>query len=140
MKVLNLTGREIRVVVDGKVLLQARPSGQTAQVWRSWEKVAPFCPHYEDGDCSAVAGVVGECKDPCPYGMGVPVKCLSVRIEGLPEPCDGTVYLVSPSVLTALRQLGLRRPDVYCPDPATTVESTEGVFIVRELLSGAGLP
>jgi len=37
MKVLNLTGREIRVVVDGKVLLQARPSGQTAQVWRSWE-------------------------------------------------------------------------------------------------------
>jgi len=77
---------------------------------------------------------------PVSLRYGVPVKCLSVRIEGLPEPCDGTVYLVSPSVLTALRQLGLRRPDVYCPDPATTVESTEGVFIVRELLSGAGLP
>jgi len=100
----NLTPHEV-VVYDtaGNVVLRVPPSGQVARVSTQ----------------STVIGAIN----------GIPVrKTVYGPITGLPDPIDGTVYIVSTVVLLALKDKGVHRPDVVSPDtnPDSAVRDESG--------------
>ena len=103
MKIKNLTPHEIKVVgEDGEVKMVIPPSGQVARV-RAEQKV------------------VGEID-------GVPVvKTVFGDVEGLPEPREGVVYIVSSLVAQAVRE----REDVVAPDtsPLGAVRDADGRIV-----------
>lgn len=47
---------------------------------------------------------------------GVPIYSTAfAEVQGLPEPQEGTFYVVSTLILTALKAAGLSRPDLVAP-------------------------
>lgn len=60
---------------------------------------------------------------------GIPVMRTEYgNIEGLPEPVDDTVYIVSTLVLLALKDKGIVRNDIVSPNtsPASVVRDADG--------------
>lgn len=53
------------------------------------------------------------------------------QIEGLPQPEEGTIYIVSFLVLSALRAQGIDRADVVVPDtgPESVIRDSEGKIL-----------
>ena len=89
MKVVNLTAHSINVVLGEQNI--AYPSEGLARV-KTEEK--------ETGRIN-----------------GIPVvKTVYTDVEGLPEPEENTVYLVSTLVLQALKANGINRPDCLAPN------------------------
>jgi len=107
MKFVNLTPHEITVFDStGNVILRIPPSGQIARV-------------------SVTSTIV------CKVG-DIPVrKVIYGDVEGLPEPKDDTVYIVSTVVLLALKEKGIIREDVVAPDtnPDSAVRDDTGRII-----------
>jgi hypothetical protein len=71
-------------------------------------------------------------------GCQVPVSSSTFgEVENLPEPSEGTTYLVSALVLNALREKGVKRGDVFAPDTSRrAVRDNEGrIVAVTGLLS-----
>lgn len=98
MKIVNLTPHEI-VITDGPTF---QPSGKVARV--SVQQV-------DDGDIN-----------------GVPVKKQTFGdIVDLPDPADGTVYIVSALVLSAAKAAG--RTDCVAPDTANAVRDDHGHIV-----------
>lgn len=59
---------------------------------------------------------------------GVPVYTQTYgQIEGLPEPRDGVIYIVSAIVLEAAKKLG--RTDVVAPDTARAIRNEAGQIV-----------
>ncbi|TCJ98224.1 UNVERIFIED_ORG: hypothetical protein BDK47_11810 [Anoxybacillus amylolyticus] len=107
MKVVNLTSHTVRVVDDkGRSLLVVPPSGTTARVTTQ----------------QAVVGSVA--------GVDV-VRTVFGSVEGLPDPQDGVVFVVSTLVLQALKSAGVDRTDVVSPDtsPASVVRDDKGQVV-----------
>ncbi len=102
VKFVNLTPHEI-VIFDNEgknIIKRIPPSGQVARVSVKRTKVAEI--------------------------GGVPVfRTEYGEVEGLPEPKEGTVYIVSILVLQALRG---RRKDVIAPDtsPQSVIRDDQG--------------
>lgn len=101
MKFINLTPHGITVrTAGGDIEIPA--SGQVARV----------------GEQSTDAGVLD----------GIPVvDCRLGQVTGLPEPVEGTVYIVSPMVSGAVKG----RSDVVAPDtgPASVVRDSDGKIV-----------
>ena len=65
-------------------------------------------------------------------GAEVPVvETTYGNVEGLPEPQDGAMYIVSVLVVTAQRMQGVRRADVVAPDtgPDSVVRDADGKIV-----------
>lgn len=94
MKLINLTGRKLDIYnKEGKEIIVSIPSDGTATVQVSRTecgKVGDFALHRTK------------------YG----------EIEGLPEPENGTIYIVNFFVLNALRYHNMDRSDCVSPDTA----------------------
>jgi hypothetical protein len=104
---VNLTPHEVVVYADGSVL-RIPPSGRVARVTTK----------------EVLVGTVS----------GVPVfKVDYGEVEGLPEPKENTIYIVSLLVLQALRARGVERNDVVAPNsgpgPHGAVRDSEGRII-----------
>jgi len=107
VNLVNLTPHEI-VVYSSDTVLRIPPSGRVARVATK----------------EVLVGSVN----------GVPVfKTEYGDIEGLPEPKENTVYVVSLLVLQALRARGVERNDVVAPNsgpgPHGAVRDSEGRII-----------
>lgn len=88
MKFVNLTPHSVSFVgADNEVVRTVEPSGSLARV-------------------SAKTVVIGECD-------GLPITTTEFgEVEGLPEPCDDTIYIVSSLVAQRCRD----RHDVFIPN------------------------
>ena len=106
---MNLTPHPCVVFDDqGKnEIARIAPSGQVARVKTT----------------ATVAGAVSAAGNEIPV-----VETVYGSVEGLPEPQDGTFYICSVLVVTALRMQGISRPDVVAPDtgPDSVVRDGEG--------------
>jgi hypothetical protein len=92
MKLINLTQHDI-VVYDqsNNEVLRVPPSGVVARVQSTEELVG--------------------------YMNGIPLfRALYGEVQGLPEPQENTVYIVSQLVLQALKEKGIQRTDVMAPN------------------------
>ena len=94
-RIINLTPHEISFVGEnGEITLVIEPSGSVARV-------------------SVTTETIGEC-------CGIPVtKTAYGIVEGLPEPQDDTVYLVSSLVATRVPDRG----DVFIPNESVRDET-----------------
>jgi len=104
MKLINLTAHPIHIAdADGRVIRTLEPSGHVARVAVEQREV----------------GVID----------GVPVvESVFGEVEGLPEPQDGVVYIVSTPTMLAARKMG--RTDVVSPDTGpTAVRDEEGRIV-----------
>lgn len=101
MRLINLTPHDIIIrLPDGDRVIPA--SGTVARVATSYEHV---------GDVD-----------------GIPVSAQTFgQIEGLPEPRNGVVYVVSAIVLAAAKELG--RTDVVAPDTARAIRNEAGQIV-----------
>ncbi|BBW98988.1 hypothetical protein [Geobacillus subterraneus] len=107
MKLVNLTPHTVNVVgAEDKAVLSVSPSGNVARVTTK----------------QVVIGSVA--------GVDV-VRTEFGAVEGLPEPQDGVVYVVSTLVLQALKANGVARSDVVSPDtsPASVVRNADGQVV-----------
>lgn len=110
MKIVNLTPHTVNIIDEkGNVTRSYEPSGTVARV-------------------STVSQEVGTLD-------GVPVVRTSYGdVEGLPDPQNGTVYLVS---LVVGQALAGKRDDIYGPDtsPESVVRDNQGQIVgVRRLV------
>lgn len=107
-KLVNLTPHPVTLRVGDKDVTMP-PSGQVARV-------------------AAREDVVGDLEV---EGLRVPVVFRTLgEVEGLPEPEDGTAYLVSALVLEALAKAGTPRADVFAPDTgASAVRDAQGRIV-----------
>ena len=108
VKFVNLTPHEVVVYSqDGKeIVLRIPPSGTIARV-------------------TTISRVVG-------YIDGIPVRKTEYdKIEGLPEPQEDTIFIVSTVLLVALKERGIKRTDVVSPDtnPDSAVRDKDGRII-----------
>ena len=101
MKLVNLTPHDIVIrLPDGDCVIPA--SGTVARVATSHEQI---------GDID-----------------GIPVSAQTFgQIEGLPEPQEGVVFVVSAIVLAAAKELG--RTDVVAPDTARAIRNEAGQIV-----------
>lgn len=111
MKVVNLTPHEINLYEGDNIVATFPPSGSVARVdmvrapqgfirISEWEDSHPGAAH-----------------------LLVQIHHENVNmVEGLPEPKEGTIYLVSRVVLAAVPQ---ERIDVFCPDTGPTAVRDE---------------
>jgi len=101
-KFINLTPHSITLMGDGKVIRDFPPSGKVARVSSNVELMDPI--------------------------DGVPtVRTSHGRVEDLPIPINGVVYIVSSLVLSCI----LGRNDVISPDtgPQSVVRNAKGHVI-----------
>ena len=100
VKIINLTPHEVTVVgSNGDVLMKIPASGQVAR-------------------CSVSRAVIGKLN-------GIPVaKSVMGDVEGLPEPVDNVVYVVSRVVAEAMKG---KRNDLIIPDDS--VRDSKGCII-----------
>lgn len=100
MKVINLTPHTIKVVNDANEVIREYPaSGMVARA-------------------ATIAETVGNID-------GIPVKHIAFgEVQGLPDPQDGVVYLVSMVVAQAVK-----RPDVIAPDTGPTAYRENGQIV-----------
>lgn len=93
VRLINLTEHDIRV-------------GEDIDLPKATMKARVFNDREFDGLL-----VMGSQKD------GIPIYRFKTtgRIEGLPDPKDGVVYIVDPHVRRFLTQQGMERPDVVSP-------------------------
>lgn len=114
MRIVNLTPHEVVVAPDG---------------------VTPVAVFEPSGRVARVAEIV-EPDDPIPGYESVPVVQKGFgQIEGLPDPEDGTLYLVSLVVLQAAKAAG--RTDCIAPDtgPDSAIRDEAGrIKAVRRLM------
>jgi hypothetical protein len=108
VNLVNLTPHEIVVYLDSGNVLKIPPSGLVVRVTARETQV----------------GIVN----------GIPVfKTEYGEIQGLPEPKENTIYIVSLLVLQALRARGVERSDVVAPNtgpgPHGAVRDSEGRII-----------
>jgi len=104
MRLVNCTAHPIHIADDaGNVVRVIEPSGIVARVAVEQREV----------------GVID----------GIPVvESVFGEVEGLPEPQDGVVYIVSTPTMLAARKMG--RTDVVSPDTGpTAVRDTEGRIV-----------
>jgi hypothetical protein len=103
MEKVNLTPHEISLANEaGEIITTVPPSGVVARVQTTQETVGAI------------------------DGFSV-VKTSYGQVENLPEPQEGTIYVVSLLVLQALQAAGVSRPDVVGPDTGPTcVRSADG--------------
>jgi len=101
MTLINLTPHAIKVAAeDGSIVLEIAASGSTAR-------------------CAASSETVGEID-------GTPVvRSAFGPVEGLPEPIEGTVYIVSSMVA----QQCAGREDVVAPDTGPTAIREKGQVV-----------
>ena len=115
VKIVNLTPHAITIILPDGQKLEIPPSGTVARV-------------------SVKAKEVGKLEY---AGMEVPIVKLEYGdVVGLPEPQEGTIYLVSTLVLMALKDKGIKRNDVFSPDtsPESAIRDSQGRIIgVRRL-------
>lgn len=91
MKFVNLTPHKIYIIDDGgNIILSLPPSGDIARVTSGRELVGDLGP--------------------------VPVFKTVFDVIGLPNPTPGTIFVVSPPILSALAAKGVARDDVVAPD------------------------
>jgi hypothetical protein len=91
VKLVNLTPHEVTVFIDSSNTLKIPPSGQVARVQSTEELVG--------------------------YVNGISVyKTIYGEVQGLPEPQEDTIYIVSQVVLQALKEKGIKRDDVLAPN------------------------
>jgi len=111
MKIVNLTPHEISVLLPDGTTRKIAPSGKVARVATTTQDAGSL--------------------------EGIPVVRQTYgAVEGLPEPQEGTVYIVSALVLSAVKALG-GRTDVYAPDtgPQSAVRDDQGrIVAVRRLI------
>ena len=105
---VNLTPHEVTVYDSAgqNVVLKIPPSGKVARV-------------------TTASKIVG-------YLNGIPVRRTEYgEIQGLPEPREGVIYIVSTIVLIALREKGMKRDDVIAPDtnPDSIIRDKDGRVI-----------
>lgn len=94
MNLINLTPHAISIYADGKTMLVT---------------VEPTAPAARCAQRSEVCGYAGE----------IPIYRMEFgEVENLPEPVEGTVYIVSRLVATAVN-----RADVFCPGAAVRDEA-----------------
>lgn len=104
-KFVNLTPHPI-TVFKGEEKIEIPPSGEVARVGVEQKKVGEL--------------------------NGIPVhKSIFGDVEGLPEPRENTVYIVSTVVLQALKAKNIVRRDLVSPDttPNGVVRDEEGRII-----------
>jgi hypothetical protein len=106
MKIINLTPHTINIIGVGSF----EPSGSLARV--AVTSVHKGFLNFDDGT----------------LGKQIPVyqNCYA-DVEGLPDPKEDTIYLVSGMVLEALKGSG--RFDVYAPDTGKSAARVEGMII-----------
>ena len=112
VKFVNLTPHEVTIFdPEGKnVIMRIPPSGMVARV-------------------SVVSDVIGYFSTP---QGNIPIrKTVYGEMQGLLEPSEGTIYIVSTVVLLALKAKGIKRDDVVAPDtnPDSVVRDPEGRII-----------
>lgn len=101
MELINLTPHDINVeLVDGRRVSIPR-SGRLARVAAEVEPAGTLS--------------LADCNVPVPL-----VRAMHGDVEGLPDPQEDTVYIVSTRVLLALREKGVMRDDVVAPDTGPT--------------------
>ena len=102
---INLTPHPI-IIYRGEEKIEIPPSGTIARVEVKQEKVGEL--------------------------DGIPVhKSTFGDVEGLPEPKENTIYIVSTVVLQALKAKGIERKDLVAPDttPSGAVRDEEGRIV-----------
>ena len=108
VRFINLTPHEVTVYSeDGKeVVLRIPPSGTIARVSTTSKII------------KKVDGVLIR-------------KTEYNKIEGLPEPQEDTIYIVSTVLLIALKEKGIMRDDVIAPDtnPDSVIRDSQGRVI-----------
>jgi hypothetical protein len=101
MKMINLTPHKIVMIKVGGKEVEVEPSGIIARV-------------------TTIESVVDEVN-------GIPVVSRKFgEVEGLPEPKEDTIYIVSSLVLGAIKN----RKDVFAPDTGATAIRDEGGRII----------
>jgi hypothetical protein len=112
VKFVNLTPHEVTIFdSEGKnVIMRVPPSGTVARVSVASDVIGYFTT--SQGNMPIRKTVYGE-------------------IQGLPEPSEDTIYIVSTVVLLALKAKGIERHDVVSPDtnPDSVVRDPEGRII-----------
>lgn len=110
MKFVNLTPHALGICDPEGKLIASIPSVGSARVKTSATEVAKV--EIEGTEVSVVETSYGE-------------------VEGLPEPIEGTMYIVSILVVSALKALGIDRSDVVAPDtgPASVVRDEGGNIV-----------
>ena len=106
MHIINLTPHDIRVVVD-------------EEIWT----FPPTIPAARVKTNNVLLGMAGE----------FPIyQVVYEDVEGLPEPMEDTLYVVSAIVATAVKD----RPDVVAPDTGSTCVRLDsgGLYAVRGFL------
>ena len=100
VEVINLTPHDVSFIGDdGSTIITVRPSGQLARVSAQTVRTGVFI-------------------------NGIPVtRTMYGEVEGLPEPKDGTVYIVS----SLVAQRCPERDDVFIPNES--VRNSEGNII-----------
>ena len=89
MKIVNLTGSEVRIANDEGVVIATFPSHHRAR------PVTEYADHkMVDAD-----------------GIQIPLKNRTIVDLGLPEPAEDTIYLVNPYYVG----MGVNRDDIYTP-------------------------
>lgn len=113
MYICNLTPHGVVVRPDGGQEITIPPSGMVARVSTVATPTVPL--------------------------DGLPVVChVYGDIAGLPAPAEHTAYLVSAIVMSALRDAGAARTDIYAPDtsPDSVVRDEAGKIVaVRRLVA-----
>lgn len=111
MQLVNLTPHKITIIgSDGEVMCEIAPSGTIA---RAASVIV------DDGSVDGIPVVRTS------YGL----------VEGLPEPIDGTMYIVSSLTATAARRSGRTTEDLLIP--GRMVRDEEGVILGCQALSRA---
>lgn len=112
MRLINLTPHEVTIALPDGRMITIPPSGRVARV-------------------STVQEIIGTVETPDGYAIPV-VETRFGEIDGLPEPEDGTIYIVSSLVAQAVAG---RREDVMAPDTGpTALRDGDGrILAVRRL-------
>lgn len=100
MKLVNLTPHALNVVTGADTLVTIEPSGDIARV-------------------SVQYTIKGNCN-------GIPLyETIYGNLQGLPEPAEGTMYVVSTLVASAAKELG--RDDILSPGELVRDENGQPV-------------
>ncbi len=107
VKLVNLTPHPITVYDEsGNILMNVPPSGQVVRV-------------------STTSRIIDNVDN-------IPIREVQYGdIQGLPEPQEGVVYIVSTIVVLALKAKGINRVDVVSPDTSqdSVIRDNEGKII-----------
>ena len=127
MRIVNLTPHAINLIVNSRKAVQCQNTGE--EIFEEAETLTTL-------PSEGVARVSTNRRAIWPAaltGSGIRVTAQTFgAVEGLPEPQEGVVYVVSAMVLTALNN---SRPDVFAPDTGPDAVRENGQIVaVRGLV------